>query len=110
MAERIHPCPIFSIVDGLLVVETVCVGAKPVRETLQPGETTFHEPNLKCDYRVHAKWEGATFVATRRSDAVNGGKPTVQRRWLSGPDELTITQDWGGKKPFTAVFTRVKRS
>ena len=53
-----------------------------------------------------AEWDGAAFVATRCSAAINGGKPTVQRRWLSGPDELTVTQDWGGKKPFTAVYVR----
>lgn len=133
-AERIHPTPKFHIEDGKLHCETLCLGAKPVRELLTPGESAFHEPNvsshriievlplssasLTCaltfafvqlghDYIVASKWEGATFVATRKSDAVNGGRPTVQRRWVDQKtDELVVSQDWGGKKPFIARYAR----
>ena len=62
---------------------------------------------LGHDYVVSASWEGATFVATRRSEAVNSGRPTVQKRWVDAPSgELVITQDWGGKKPFVAHYAR----
>jgi len=110
IATNIHPYPVFSIVDGELVCETFCPGARMVREVLMPGETQMYEPNMAVDYVVTSHWEGAAFVATRTSDAVNDGKPTVQRRWLSGPNELTMTQEWGGATPFTAVFTRDKRA
>ena len=65
-AERIHPTPTFRIDDEKLHCETLCMGAKPVREVLTPGESAFHEPNLGHDYVVTSKWEGTTFVATRR--------------------------------------------
>jgi len=106
IAARIHTYPVFTLRDGKLQCQTMALGGTTVTELIEPGEMHFHEPNRAVDYVVRAVWEGSTFVATRHSDAVNNGKPTVQRRWLSGADELTITQDWGGARPFTAVYTR----
>jgi hypothetical protein len=107
IGERIHPTPTFSIVNGELHCKTVCLGAKPVIEVLVPGETTFREPNLSIDYTVTSCWEGASFTATRQSLAVNKGRPTVQRRWVCPTTgRLVIKQDWGGKKIFTAYFSR----
>ena len=50
---------------------------------------------------------GGAFVATRHSDAVNRGRPTVQRRWVeAATGELVITQDWGASKIFTARYKK----
>ena len=107
VAERIHPAPRFLMEDGQLVCETVCLGAKMVREVLLPGETSFYEPNLKVEYTVSAEWDGNAFVAARQSPAVNKGRPTVQRRWIDGATgQLIIKQSWGGKQDFTAYYTR----
>jgi hypothetical protein len=104
----IHPTPRFWIEGGTLHCETTCIGAKAVREVLSAGMSTFVEPNLGHQYSVRAWWDGAAFVAERQCDGVNGGRPTVQRRWLdSSSGELIISQDWGGKRgPFVARFAR----
>ena len=110
IGERIHPTPTFRIVDGVLWCESTCLGAKPVHEKLCVGANLpFHEPNLGVDYSVRAWWEGECYVSERRADNINGGRSTVQRRWIdSATGELVIAQDWGGEKTFVAYFTRPK--
>lgn len=106
-AVSIHPTPRFWIEDGDLHCETTCLGAKAVREVLCAGLSTFVEPNLGHHYLVNSWWDGATFVAERQSDAVNGGRPTVQKRWVdSSSGQLVISQAWGGKRPFIARFAK----
>ena len=109
IAERMPlPSPIITVdaQDGKLHCETVCVGAKPVREVLEPGESIFFEPNLNCEYKVTAIWEGAAFVATRKSEQINKGRPTEQRRWVDTRGVLVIQQSWGGQKDFVAEFVK----
>lgn len=110
IAERMPlPSPIVSIVDGRLHCETVALGAKPVHEVLEPGESEFFEPNMGCEYAVSARWDGAVFIATRRSSLVNGGRPTEQRRWVDASRNcLVIRQSWGGAKDFVAEFVKEK--
>ena len=108
LASRIHPTPCFSIEDGSLRVVTVCLGAKPVREIVEPGERALHEPNLRALYTVTGRWEGSAFVATRQSDVVNHGRPIEQKRYIDArTGHLFIEEDWGGEHPFVAEYRRV---
>ena len=111
IAERIHPTPIISFNDnGTLRIETVCIGAKPVVELLEPGDYAFFEPNLRANYKVNAHWQGGTFVAERQNDSINGGRPVLQRRWVDRlTGRLVIEQDWGAGKKFTARFERAQQ-
>ena len=109
MAERIHPTPRFTLEEGGLICETICLGAKTVRESLVGGESTFHEPNLRMDYSVRAHWEGGAFVATRCCAMLNKGRPTVQRRWVDpASGQLVISQSWGGKADFVARYNKAR--
>ena len=91
-----------------VLLTQVCLGGKPVYETLLCGASTFHEPNQGVDYEVRAWWEGATFVAERTHPTVNSGRPTVKRVYIDeATGELRIDQTWGGcKKGFNAAFSR----
>jgi hypothetical protein len=107
IAERIHPTPNFTVHDGQLHCETVCLGGKPVVEELVVGSTTFLEPNQGVTFDVDGWWEGDAHVASRRHPTVNGGLPTVQRRAIdAATGELVVTQDWGGMKRFVAHYAR----
>ena len=112
IAERIHPTPTFTLQkkngEEILVCVTICIGAQPVHEILQEGESEFYEPNLNQSYICSSKWEGDKFVATRY-DVARGRRsvPTIQSRRVDPvTDELTIIQDWGGKVPFKSCFMR----
>ena len=107
IAERMPPTPTFTVEAGELCCTTRCLGGKPVRETLVPGKSSFHEPNLGHDYSVSAVWHGRAFVSARCCDDVNGGRPTVQSRWVDEVSgELVITHEWGGTARYTSFYTR----
>ena len=113
IGERIHPTPMFHIRDGQLVCETVCLGADPVLETFAAGPSIIDEPNLGLRYEVEAWWEAddTVFVAARRNETVNGGRPIVKRVYIEpATGELHIDTSWGGSVDFNARFSREQRS
>lgn len=113
IGERIHPTPMFYIRDGQLVCETVCLGADPVLETFVAGPSIIDEPNLGLRYEVDAWWEAddTVFVASRRNETVNGGRPIVKRVYIEqATGELHIDTSWGGSVDFNARFSRESRS
>mmetsp|Transcript_34300 Transcript_34300/g.90201 ORF Transcript_34300/g.90201 Transcript_34300/m.90201 type:complete len:171 (+) Transcript_34300:2-514(+) len=106
IAQYIIPTPSFHIDRGVLHCATTCLGAKPVYETLESGESTWYEPNLDVEYLVKGHWEGDAYVNVRSSRKMNSGKPTTQTRRVNADGELVIEQDWGGKLPYTSRFKK----
>jgi hypothetical protein len=115
IAERTVPTPTFSVRGGALSCVTRCLGGKDVHELLVQGETTLYEPNLRVEYAVSSKWEGDCFVSSRQCDKINGGQPTVQRRWIEPStasaanveEELHVTQEWGGTCCYKTRYVRL---
>mmetsp|Transcript_13731 Transcript_13731/g.32790 ORF Transcript_13731/g.32790 Transcript_13731/m.32790 type:complete len:464 (-) Transcript_13731:117-1508(-) len=106
IAQYIIPTPAFHIQDGALHCVTTCLGAQPVHEILEVGESTWYEPNLGVEYSVTGRWEGDAFVNVRRSSKVNHGRATTQTRRINEAGELVIVQEWGGNVGFTSRFVR----
>jgi len=106
IAMHIVPTPAFAIKHGVLHCTTTCLGAKPVLETLEAGESVWFEPNLNVEYTVTGHWEGDAYVNVRSAAKINAGKPTKQVRRVDEAGELVIEQDWGGKHKFTSRFTK----
>ena len=99
----------FHVRDGQLLCETVCLGAKPVYETIVAGHSKFVEPNQGVDYEVDGWWEAddTVFVASRRNPAVNAGRPIVKRVYIErATGHLHIDTSWGGRRDFNATFAR----
>lgn len=122
IALKIALSPTFSIAEEagreVLACQTLCIGAKPVYETLSAGESTFTDPNLKTLYTVTADWRlfgkkleytpetsPDTYVTIRRSAAINGGRPTMQSRRIDENDRLVIKQEWGHPQGLAYVST-----
>ena len=99
----------FHVRDGQLLCETVCLGAKPVYETIVAGHSKFVEPNQGVDYEVDGWWEAddTVFVASRLNPAVNAGRPIVKRVYIErATGHLHIDTSWGGRRDFNATFAR----
>ena len=107
IGAKIPLAPSYAIKGGELCCETKCAGAKSVHETLTAGESTFYEPNIGVVYECSGRWEGKTFVSTRVSPKINGGRPVVCTQCVADDGSLTITYDWKGKSgPFVARYVR----
>ena len=65
IAEHIIPTPAFHIEDGMLHCTTCCLGAKPVHEMLETGDSIWHEPNLNGAQVMWRACAVAAAVATR---------------------------------------------
>lgn len=112
LAERLgHPNPcFFTDANGAFMCETRCFGGKPVVERLMPGLSSFFEPNLRVRYDVNARWEGHTFVSSRRVSGARDQPSVQQRRWIDhATGELVVQQEWGSSSgPFIARYKRVR--